>query len=238
MKILKWIVVATLFCGFVAGVLTYYPKLVIMSGYSAKVACSCTFIGGLDEETIYNKELNFAPANLVKFKVDRINQTVTASVFGLQKKVAVYREGLGCALLTDLGPKDAFREKIQPHQPKHDSLVNWFDHRVNPTSEALSNAINKAFEEKDPSNSTKNTRAVLVLHKGNIIGEQYAPEVDQNTPLLGWSMTKSLTSTLFGMLVDRDIVHIDAETDIPAWENDRRANITWKHLLQMNSGLR
>ncbi|SMD38071.1 hypothetical protein SAMN04488029_3617 [Reichenbachiella faecimaris] len=238
MKIFKWIIIATLSCGFVAGVLTYYPKLVIMSGYSAKIACSCTFIGGLDKETIYAKELNFSPANLVKFEIDTAQQTVTASVFGLQKKTAVYREGLGCALLTELKPKDAYRTNLKLHKTPDDSLLNWFDNRKKPTSSALSTAINKAFTEVDLRSPTKNTRAVVVLHKGKLIGEQYAPEVNQNTPLLGWSMTKSLTSTLIGLLVDRHKLDIESVTEIPEWQNDERSSITWKHLLQMNSGLR
>lgn len=238
MKFLKWILISVGSCAFIAAVLTYYPKLVIMSGYTAKIACSCTFIGGLDEETIYNKELNFNPLKTMKFKVDRSNKTVTASVFGLQRKTAVYREGLGCALLTELKPKEAYRTDFEPYKQKHDSLSNWFENRTKPTTPALAEAINQAFAEPDPSSPTKNTRAVIVLHKGQLIGEKYAPEVDRNSPLLGWSMTKSLTSTIFGMLVDRGKIDIESQTEIPQWKDDKRSEITWKQLLQMNSGLR
>lgn len=238
MKFLKWIIVAALFCGIVAGILTYYPKLVIMSGYTAKIACSCTFVGGMDEETIYAKELNFIPLNSMKFKVNRSNKTVSASVFGLHRKTAVYREGLGCALLTELAPDQAYRSDFVPYTQKYDSLANWFEDKTTLTSPALANAINQAFEEPDPAAPSKNTRAVVVLHKGQLIGEKYAPEVDENSPLLGWSMTKSLTSTLFGMLAEQNDLDINSETEIPAWQNDERKKITWKQLLQMNSGLR
>ena len=238
MKIVKWIFIAIVCCGFIAGVITYYPKLVIMSGYTAKIACSCTFIAKMDEETIYNKELNFKPLRLVKFKIDKEEKTATASLFGLHPKTAVYREGLGCALLTELNPEDAYRANFQLHKQKHDSLIHWFKKRSVPSSSALTNAINDAFIEADPNFSTKNTRAVVVLHKGQLIGEQYAPEVDQNTPLLGWSMTKSLTSTLYGILYDNGLLDINDQTNILEWQNDHRSKITWKHLLQMNSGLR
>ena len=238
MNSFKWPIIAVVSCGLIAGILTYYPKLVIMSGYSAKIACSCTFIGGLDEETIYNKELNFKPVDLIKFKIDQENKTATASVFGLYPKTAVYRPGLGCALLTELEVEDAYRIDFKPYEIKHDSLKNWFETRTKATTPLLAEAINNAFKEDTPGENRKNTRAVVVLHKGQLIGEQYAPEVDQNTPLLGWSMTKSLTSTLFGMLVDRQKIDIDSKTGIPDWQEDERAQITWRHLLQMNSGLR
>lgn len=238
MKFLKWVLVALLFCGFISGVLTYYPKLVIMSGYTAKIACSCTFIGGLDEETIYDKELNFNPLRSMKFKVDRAKKTVTASVFGLHPKTAVYREGLGCALLTELKPADAYHADFEPYPLKHDSLRNWFDKRSKPMTPSLNRAIDQAFIEEDPNSPSKNTRAVVVLHRGKLIGEKYAPEVNHNSPLLGWSMTKSLTSTIFGMLVDRGKIDIESQTQIPEWQSDERSQITWKHLLQMNSGLR
>lgn len=238
MKKLRWILLAFAFCGFSAAVLTYYPKLVIMSGYAAKMACSCTFIANLDEETIYQKELNFNPLNLVKFEIDHDKKTATASVFGLHPKTAVYRKELGCALVSKLKPEDAYKADFTLNSIVHDSLSNWFASRTRPTRPALAAAINEAFTEDNPESPVKNTRAVIVLHKGQLIGEQYASEVNSKTPLLGWSMTKSLTSTLFGMLVDRGKVSIDSVTGIPAWKNDDRAKITWKNLLQMNSGLR
>lgn len=238
MKKLQWILLAFIFCGFFAAVLTYYPKLVIMSGYTAKMACSCTFVAGLDEETIYNKELNFKPLKWMKFKIDREKQTATASVFGLNPKIAVYRKGLGCALVTDIEPAEAYRANFEIHHTKYDSLADWFATRTMTTSPALKEAIAAAFTEEDPSNPTKNTRAVVVLHNGQLIGEQYATEITPDTPLLGWSMTKSLTSTLIGMMVDRNYLDLSATTGIPEWDNDARAEITWKQLLQMNSGLR
>ncbi|MEO9967891.1 MAG: serine hydrolase [Reichenbachiella sp.] len=238
MKNIRWILLASVFCGIAAAVLTYYPKLVIMSGYSAKMACSCTFIGGLDEEIIYGKELNFNPLKLVKFKIDRENKTATASLFGLYPKTAVFREGLGCALLSELEAENAYRADFKLHEIKHDSLKNWFETRRSPTPPALATVISNAFLEENPESPNINTRAVVVLHKGMLVGEQYAPEINKDSPLLGWSMTKSLTSLLFGMLVDQNKVNIDSMTNIPAWQNDERARITWRNLLQMNSGLR
>lgn len=238
MRKFGWIILLVAFCAFLAAFLTYYPKLVIMSGYTAKMACSCTFVANIDEETIYQKELNFNPLRLAKFDIDHEARTVTASVFGLHAKTAVYRDGLGCALVTELEPEDAFRTDFRAYGEKHDSLSNWYETRTEPTSPAMAAAINDAFVENDPLSPAKNTRAVVVLHKGKLIGEQYAPEINRETPLLGWSMTKSLTSTLFGMMADRDKVKIADVTGIPSWQNDERKNITWKHLLQMNSGLR
>lgn len=238
MKKFGWIILAVAFCAFLAAFLTYYPKLVIMSGYTAKMACSCTFVANIDEETIYQKELNFNPLRLAKFEIDHEAKTVTASVYGMHPKTAVYREGLGCALVTELAPEDAYRIDFTAYEQRYDSLTHWYQTRTAPSTPAMAAAINDAFVEKDPLNPAKNTRAVVVIHKGQLIGEQYAPEIDADTPLLGWSMTKSLTSTLFGMVAEKSNLNIDEVTGIPEWQNDERKKITWKNLLQMNSGLK
>lgn len=238
LKNLKWILIALIFCGLSAAILTYYPKLVVMSGYAAKMACSCTFVAGLDEETIYQEDLNFGPLKIVDFNIDRDHKTVQASVFGLHAKVAIYRKGLGCALLSEMSPEEAYQANFKNYAQKHDSLIHWFDKKQRPASVALAQSINEAFVEPNPEAPSKNTRGVVVLHKGVLIGEQYAPKISRETPLPGWSMTKSLISTLYGLLADRNKLNIDSPTNIQEWKKDARADIRWKNLLQMNSGLR
>ena len=76
----------------------------------------------------------------------------------------------------------------------------------------------------------------MVLKDGELVAEQYAAGFDQNTPQLGWSMTKSLTNLLVGRLVARGEVTLDDDHLRPEW-TDGRASITIRNLLQMTSGL-
>ena len=81
------------------------------------------------------------------------------------------------------------------------------------------------------------TRVSVVIYKNQIIAERYADGFDQNSKLLGWSMTKSITGTLFGILEHQNRIKVIDNAPIVAWKNDDRKQITIHNLLQMNSGL-
>jgi CubicO group peptidase (beta-lactamase class C family) len=84
------------------------------------------------------------------------------------------------------------------------------------------------------------TRAVLVLHNGRIVAERYAPGYDSNTRMLGWSMAKSVTGVMIGLLVADGRLSLDQAAPVPLWQRsgDPRGEITLRELLQMRSGLR
>jgi len=81
------------------------------------------------------------------------------------------------------------------------------------------------------------TRVSVVIYKNQIIAERYADGFDQNSKLLGWSMTKSITGTLFGILEHQNRIKVIDNAPIVAWKNDDRKQIAIHNLLQMNSGL-
>lgn len=83
------------------------------------------------------------------------------------------------------------------------------------------------------------TRAVIVMRDGRTIFEGYGKGFGPATPLIGWSMSKSLTATLVGQLVAAGKLNLDAPAPVAAWRkpNDARARITLRHLLDMASGL-
>lgn len=81
------------------------------------------------------------------------------------------------------------------------------------------------------------THALLVLHRGKIVGEYYGDGVDADSTLISWSMAKSMTQALVGMAVGDNIVRVQDSHLLPQWENDDRANITLDDLLTMRSGL-
>jgi len=84
------------------------------------------------------------------------------------------------------------------------------------------------------------TRAVVVMASGKLAAERYGPGYDKNTRFVSWSMAKTITGVLIGMLVADGKLSLDAPVLIPQWQRpgDPRAEITLRQLLQMRSGLR
>ncbi|MFW2349495.1 serine hydrolase domain-containing protein [Qipengyuania sp.] len=83
------------------------------------------------------------------------------------------------------------------------------------------------------------TRALVVYHGGRLAVERYAPGYDKDTRFVSWSMAKTVTAVLIGMLVADGQLRLDAPAPVPRWQRtgDPRAEITLRHLLQMRSGL-
>ena len=85
------------------------------------------------------------------------------------------------------------------------------------------------------------TRAIIVMQDGKIVAEQYGKGYGPTNRLIGWSMSKSITSTLIGQLVGAGKLSLDAPAPIAAWHTDPadpRGKITLRQLLNMASGLR
>jgi CubicO group peptidase (beta-lactamase class C family) len=84
------------------------------------------------------------------------------------------------------------------------------------------------------------TRAVVVMADGEIAAERYGPGYTKDTRFISWSMAKTVTAVLIGMLVADGKLSLDAPAPVPLWQRpgDPRAEITLRHLLQMRSGLR
>ncbi|MEQ5788212.1 serine hydrolase [Erythrobacter sp. NFXS35] len=84
------------------------------------------------------------------------------------------------------------------------------------------------------------TRAVVVMADGDLAAERYAPGYDADTRFISWSMAKTVTGVLIGMLAADGLLALDEPAPVPLWQRpgDPRAEITLRHLLQMRSGLR
>jgi hypothetical protein len=98
--------------------------------------------------------------------------------------------------------------------------------------QAVDSVMNATFKGKPAF-----TRAVLVIYDGKIAAEKYAPGFDKNTPMLGWSISKSLTAAMVGVLVKEEKLNPDMPAPVPEWKNTKKGNITLKQLLQQTSGL-
>lgn len=217
-----------------------YPQLPIASAYAAKTACACSFISDRDEESILGEDLGFSPVNLAKIQIDRIHKRVTSSVFGMAKKTAEFRQDVGCVLIDG---KDDYHVEQKLARPLVPDSLNWpLGNQKNYNSfsgkldrNALDRAISLAFDS-DFMSGVQKTRAVLVVHESQIVGEKYAAGIDENTPLIGWSMTKSICSTLIGILHKNGKLNLDERALFTEW-TDERKDISLKDMLQMQSGL-
>jgi CubicO group peptidase (beta-lactamase class C family) len=210
----------------------------IFTGFAAKDVASCMFVAGRSQQSIEAVDINFFPVNLTKLSVDTVAKMVTGSFFGFGKQTAVYRQGIGCALVAD-GDFEQVRamRSVLPVYPAYPETVYW------PTGDKMRaekpehlnlEKLNKAMAE---ALKEGNTRAIVVAYDTLFMAEMYAEGFDENTPLLGWSMTKSVTNALVGILVKDGKLDIDAPAPVDAWKNDERKNITLRTLLHMTSGL-
>lgn len=83
------------------------------------------------------------------------------------------------------------------------------------------------------------TLAVVAVQGGAVVAERYAAEADAGpeSTFISWSMAKSMTQALVGLLVGDGLLDIDAPADVPEWRGDGRSRITLRQLLDMCSGL-
>lgn len=100
----------------------------------------------------------------------------------------------------------------------------------------LARRVDGLFSEEDASE----TRAVVVMQGGRVLAERYASGYHENTRFVSWSMAKSITGVMIGMLISDGRLRLDESAPIPAWQRpgDPRGEITLRQLLQMRSGLR
>lgn len=187
-------------------------------------------------------DLGFSLIAIADQAVDYEDRSVVSDVWGLVPRKAIYREGLGCALVNEL-PEEALRsQSFQPSLNPVDSLLHSFDQGdsveviSSEQRKALEGVIATAFE--NDSLKTINARAVVVLYKGQLVGEQYAKEINRDTRLLGWSMTKSITSTMAGLMIRDGFFKLDDPAPVQSWKDTEKENITYRNLLQMSSSLK
>ena len=214
-----------------------YPKLNIISGYAAKNTSSSVFVANRTVAFTDATDNNFAPINLASTAISLENNFASASTLGLLTRKAVYRNGLGSVLITK-GYDANKKELIPKRYIKNTSLAYPYGNKTQ--NDTLFNTIN--YEKLDSAVSSifensHQTRAVLVLYKNQLIAERYARGFTKDSRILGWSMTKSILSTVFGIMQYQGKLSVQDRAPILEWENDDRKKITLHNLLQMNSGL-
>ena len=221
--------------------------------FFAKLLCSGTFVVGRDPDEFLENDLrtHLRPEGMpidwedITVGIDRQAGTVTLITDG-RARTAVFNPGQGCTIV----PRDAAGVSftpvpvtpnlpdaattlwpmgdLLPDEPPPDNV----DH------DALNAALDLALDDsRQP--IPQRTRAMVVVHRGRLVAERYSPGFGPDTRHVSWSMGKSITAALIGILVGDGLVALDEPAPIPEWhgEGDPRAAITVRHLLNMSSGL-
>ena len=217
----------------------------VATGFVAHIVCTKTFVSGLDPQTVFAEITDRAGIRRLRsvlgYRLDRAGKTVDASVAGLFGSRAAFHDGFGCVLLH--GPDGPYLLKSDIaalKTPKSPPLLAETAGAaiVEPSDPGLKAALDHAFEEP-ATPPFRRTKAVVVVHDGSVIAERYASGVGVETPLLGFSMTKSVVNALLGILTQQGRISPSMPAPIAEWRGaaDPRREIEVEHLMRMTSGL-
>jgi CubicO group peptidase (beta-lactamase class C family) len=236
-------------------------EAVINGGMQALLTCNGLFVSNRTMDQLYGAELKMNQMPLAppeEIRIDRERKTVAIGDGNTAVPVmrAVYREGLGCVLL---GPEQTFAEidrlptlKMAP--PTGDpSTIPWPDGDLIESKpipnyidrKLLDTAADFAFDRTKDGHPSQITLSLLVVHKGDIVLERYAPGVDMTTKTRTWSTAKSIAFTLEGIASGDGKLSLDAPLPFKDWgpwrgpapDTDPRTKITLRSVLNMSSGL-
>lgn len=180
-----------------------------------------------------------------RWQVDEAEREATVSAPGVGSRTAEYNGDQGCTILP-AGAEDVYFEpEPAPTRLPGPSRQDWPTGGRNARGdfpevdrEALEATLEWAFDDArlDPD---QNTRGIVVVYRGKILAERYAPGWGPHTPQISWSMGKSIASALTGVMVERGHYGLHEQAPVEAWQGPRdpRRQIRIRHLLRMSSGL-
>ncbi|PCJ42272.1 MAG: hypothetical protein COA99_08435 [Moraxellaceae bacterium] len=218
------------------------------NGYAAKNICSNMFISGQDKKETMKKFVGpeISPLSLI-WLVQTDEQAGLVHVADLltlnkNRSEAVYRPGFGCTIQHELTI-----EELDAQTPDTLYSVTLSDNETWPFGSAglapQSNAnidyqaIDQAIDVGFTPVEEKQTTSIVVAHQGKLIAERYRDSFGPAVPVLGWSMSKSVTSTLVGLLSDQNILDANDSSLFSEWAGTGKSDITISNLLQMAHGL-
>ena len=217
------------------------------SGF-AKILCSAVFITGLDPDFAAENVGYFSSpyeerSKVIERVVDRENQAIHLTLPSGVTRTAQFLGDQGCVTLP-IGEDAVHYDPVDVESKLPDPATHpWpmgdvlFEDPMPAELDAgkVAEAVDAAFEPAEGM-----TAAFVVTWKGRIIGERYGDGITMHTPLEGWSMGKSLTATLMGVLIQRGIYDLYQAAPVPEWqdEGDPRAEIRIADIMHMSSGLR
>lgn len=232
MKKIKRILLTLVVLGLTYAVYEANNQLPIVTAYSAKDVCSGLFIANRSLESLQNNDINYSFMSKTTIEVNKEEKSVTASMFGLFPRKAIYRGALGCCVTKNYNEDELKKQTFDkiaieniPLDTAIDSIRNEIDFDL------LNTALDSVFEHEE------RTRGVVVLYKNKLVAERYSDGIDQSTPLLGWSMDKSIINAMIGIMKKQNRLDLNDKALFDEWKMDERKHISLNNLMHMNSGL-
>jgi len=239
-RILRYILILII-AGLVYGIYYINSLLPIITGYPAKFLCSAVFVSGRAQDEVEAMDLHFSFIKYTKNAVDYQDSSVTSS-FLWGKSKAIFRKGFGATLLRGATEEELRKVKFPDFGklPYNQDTIAW--PLGNIVSDSTTNIDRAALEEitdklMDEDGYNGHAFAFMVVHKGVPVVEAYQPEFNAKTRFLSWSMAKSFTNTLAGIMVKDGKWDINQPMNISEWKADSRKDITYNNLMQAQSGL-
>jgi CubicO group peptidase (beta-lactamase class C family) len=214
----------------------------------AKILCSGVFVSGRAPEDVAAGSAYFfvpeAERNQVKWTVDRAARLARAAIGATTREARFYGDQ-GCIIQNPDSPGIHFRPvAVRSRLPAADSQPWPMGDKTDTPDAAPASTIDRArmiaAADAAFADPAALTAAFLVVHKGRIVAERYAPGITRDTQLESWSMGKSLAATLFALLVKDGTYTLEQPAPVPLWRKpgDPRGAIRNIDLLRMSAGLR
>lgn len=226
----------------VAGIFYVNSLIQIITGYAAKNLCSAVFISQRDAKSVEQLDLNFFPIQYTENEVDYENKAVISHFLWGSSK-AIYREGFGAMILQN-ADEETLKKEIFPVSQTIDFLkdtVDWpLGDRISediPKNVDIIELKNIAVQLIDSQSYNGTPFSFMVIYNDIPVMEYYKKGFHKDMRLLSWSMAKSFTNAIAGVMTEKGMLDIHAATGVEAWQKDDRKTITVNDLMQMQSGL-
>ncbi len=230
------------------GVADLYDPLVV-AGYRALFTCSAHFFAGRPLSDIKKVELiDTVHLNYPDPEIDETRRLVKAADLDGNVQIAAYRDSMGCTVLpqhwdeSDVGRLPYIELGPAPDMsgvpfPAGDA-VTLDDNGLRDGYSQLDAVVQAAFDSEDYGQGYV-TVSVLIIKDGVLLAERYRPGFGVHSGYRTWSTAKSISATVMGIASAQGLYDVDGKADVPEWQfgDDPRANISYKQLFWMSSGL-
>lgn len=223
------------------------------TGFTSHDLCTRVMVSG---DSVLNVKLNYLvpkvwPLPLIWdvnfYAGDRVTTKTILPLLDFPR-TAIYRAGLGCTVVPPGTSISSVRAQgFRPLTPSPLTFAPWPKGEYPAESQLMSAVMAKTVTQQGDSLfaettvdtfKQQNTVAYLVAKDGHLLFERYAPGYNRSQPQIGWSMSKSLTSLIAGVMATDGRISLDAPVGIPQWTTDsQKAGITWRNLLTNSPGL-